>query len=752
MQDYAHSRLLTALFSALCVVLICPPGAQASGQDTNTGIVRGTVTVRGVGSPVQMASVTILQLGRSTSTDAAGKFEFTEVPPGEYNVISHMHALTDEKRTIIVTAEETVTLDFQLSIAPIRNEVTVTASGKEETTFDTFQAVSTVDSLRLTEKSSFGLGEVVGNESGVNKRSFGPGSARPVVRGFDGDRVLVLADGLPTGTLSSQSGEHAEPIDAVHLERVEIVKGPATLLYGSNAIGGVVNAVTEHHLLHEHPHAGLRGQVTTQAGTNNNSATGHANVEYGYKNWLIWGSGSRQVAGDYSSPAGRVDNSQTRMTSGSVGFGWFSEGPFVNLGYSFNKGRMGIPFAGEFHHHEEEETGGEEGEEEHVLVDETFTWQNVRFNTGMHSIKSALLEEFHLAANFTRWMHREVENEITATAFDNQLVNVRATFKQRERGRLTGTSGVQLFHRDYAASGEEALSPPATGKGFAAFTLQEIGFGAARFQFGGRIDYTGYKPAGLPTRSFTGASGAAGIHLPTWKHGALVANYTHSSRAPAIEELYNHGAHIGNLAFEIGNPNLEREVADGIDFSVRHAGSRFDAEANLFYYHINDFVYLNFTGETEHGLRVAEYSQADSRFLGGEAKLDVGLRPNLWLNSGLDFVDADLAHSGTPLPRIPPLRARLGLDARLGGFSFKPEIVMADDQDSVSPTETRTPGYTVVNLNASYILATSRLMHVFSVSLFNAGDALYRNHLSFIKDLAPEMGRAFRFTYSVRLF
>jgi iron complex outermembrane receptor protein len=751
MRCCAHFRLLALIISTLSVDLMSPPGALAYGQDATTGIVRGTVTVRSAGTPLQTASVTILQLGRSTSTDATGRFEFTDVPPGEYDVISHMHALSDEKQTIIVAAGEAVTLDFQLSIAPIRNEVTVTASGKEETTFDTFQAVTTVDSLQLTEKSAFGLGDVIGNESGVNKRGFGPGSTRPVVRGFDGDRVLVLADGLPTGTLSSQSGEHAEPIDAVHLERVEIVKGPATLLYGSNAIGGVVNAVTEHHLLHEHPHPGLRGQVTTQAGTNTNSATGHANAEYGYKNWLVWGSGSRQVAGDYSSPNGRVDNSRTRMTSGSVGFGWFSEGPFLNLGYSFNKGLLGIPFAGEFHDHEDGDAAGEEGEEP-VLIDEKFTWQNVRFNTGMHGIQSALLEEFHLAANFTRWMHREVENEIPVTAFDNQLVNIRATAKQQAWGPWTGTSGIQLFHRDYTASGEEALSPPTTGNGFAVFTLQELGIGAVRFQFGGRLDHTGYKPEGLPQRSFTGASGAAGIHLPMWKHGALVANYTHSSRAPAIEELYNHGAHIGNLAFEIGNPDLEREVADGIDFSVRHADSRFDAEANLFYYHIKDFVYLNFTGEIEHGLRVAQYSQADSRFLGSELQFDVGLRRNLWLNTGLDFVDAELADSGTPLPRIPPLRARLGFDARLGGFSFKPEIVLASDQDEIHPTETPTAGYTVVNLKASYILARSRLMHVFSVNLLNAGDALYRNHLSFIKDLAPEMGRALRFTYSVRLF
>jgi iron complex outermembrane receptor protein len=258
-----------------------------------------------------------------------------------------------------------------------------------------------------------------------------------------------------------------------------------------------------------------------------------------------------------------------------------------------------------------------------------------------------------------------------ATAFDNRLVNLRATLKQKQKGRLGGTSGLQLFHRDYTSEGEEALSPPATGNGFALFTLQELGFEAARFQFGGRIDHTGYNPSGLSHRSYTGVSGAAGIHVPLWKDGAFVANFTHSSRAPAIEELYNNGPHIGNLAFEIGNPTLEREIAQGMDLSLRHSNSRFDAEANLFYYHINDFVYLNFTGETEHGLRVAEYSQADSRFIGGELQFDFAMHPSLWLKGGLDLVDAKLRASGAPLPRIPPLRARAGFDARLGGFSFQ---------------------------------------------------------------------------------
>ncbi len=755
---YPKFSALRAGVFLLVFAMFYPEAGMGSAQDESGSEVRGRVTFSNTHMPIPAASVILVQLQRSTMTDANGYFSFRGIPPGSYDVVSHMHDLSGPAKKIRVVSKEDVFVHLELSLSTLKYEVTVTSTGREVSAFDAFQAVTTVDSLRLSEQSSFGLGDVVGSESGVHKRSFGPGSSRPVVRGFDGDRVLILNDGLSTGTLSSQSGEHAEPIDSAHLDRIEIVKGPATLLYGSNAIGGVVNMVTEHHLLHEQSHPGFRGQLTAIGGTNNNQAAGHVSAEYGHKNWLVWSSGSRQVTGDYSSAAGSVENSKTRMTSGSAGFGWFSHRPFFSLSYAFNKGRLGIPFAGEFHHHHHEEEGeedsedhGDHEEEAAASVDETFTWQNVRLNGGMRGLHS-LIEEFKVSANFSRWMHKELENEATATAFDNKLFNVRATAEQRKYKRLTGTSGFQLFHRDYAAEGEEALSPPATGNGVALFTLQEIDLRAARLQFGARVDRTSYHPSALSSRSFTGFSGAAGIHIPLREDTAFVANYTHSYRAPAIEELYNYGPHIGNLAFEIGDPNLKREAADGLDLSLRYGNPQFHAEVDFYYYGIRDFVYMRLTGELEHGLRVAQFAQDDARFLGGELQLNVALQRNVRLESGLDIVNARLTRTGDPLPRIPPLRGKIGLDARWGSLSFRPELVMARPQDRLFPTETRTPGYAVVNMAASYTLARSNRMHVFSAIVQNIGDTLYRNHLSFIKDIAPEMGRNARFTYSLRFF
>src|SRR5207247_745363 len=171
-----------------------------------------------------------------------------------------------------------------------------------------------------------------------------------------------------------------------------------------------------------------------------------------------------------------------------------------------------------------------------------------------------------------------------------------------------------------------------------------------------------------PPRTFDGFSGAAGLRVSLWKNGALAANYSHSYRAPSLEELYNNGPHGGNATFEIGDPNLTRERGDGIDLSVRHSSGRLRAEANYFYYHLADFIFLAPTGNIEEGLIEANYAQGTSRYTGAEGRLEVGLHSNLWLLSKLDYVNAELTSTKIPLPRIPPFRGSVGIEALYKGF------------------------------------------------------------------------------------
>ena len=367
------------------------------------------------------------------------------------------------------------------------------------------------------------------------------------------------------------------------------------------------------------------------------------------------------------------------------------------------------------------------------------------------------LDSFISAGQFSfqynNYKHDEVAADTGAinTAFSNKTYLYRGVFDEHRSGRLSGSMGFWGMHRDYESAGEEALAPPTTQNAFALFTLQTLNFEHAALQFGGRFEHNGYNPTGLQQRSFNGFSGAAGFRVPVGGGTAFVANYTHSYRAPALEELYNNGPHPGNATFEIGDPTLQRESSDGIDTGLRHSSERVRAEANFFYYHINNFIFLAPTGDFDDGLPVANYSQGNSRFVGTEARLDVGLTRSIWVLSSIDYVNAELK-TGTPLPRIPPLRGRVGFEAFYKGFRFNPEVIVAQEQNRLFTLETRTPGYKTVNLTASYTIAQQHAAQTISVNAFNLNDKLYFNHLSFIKGFAPEMGRGVRLVYTIRFF
>lgn len=729
--------IITTVF--LLLFTLCLPVVSAQ----TGGTVRGRILLESNQSPMHDVAVTIVRLSLTTTTNENGEYEFTNVPAGTWSMLTHLDGFPDAVQTITINAGETLTADFAIKIGGLRDQITVSASGREQSAFETFQSVTSLDNITLTEKAQPSLGDVLDKQPGVAKRSFGPGSTRPIVRGFDGDRVLVLQDGMQTGSVGSQSGDHGEPIDVLSLERLEVVKGPAALLYGSNAIGGVVNAITSHGT-EARPHQGWRGYLTGVGATNVGQASGSAGVEYGTEKFLLWVSGSGQRQGDYQAPViGAVDNSKVYSRSANGGAGYYGTRGYLSGGYGFDMRRFGVPFAGLL-----------EGEPD-AQTDLSMRRHNLTLNTGFEAA-DGFISRARLSLNYSGYQHRELEidngTESVGTIFNNDVLTFRGLFEQQRRGVWTGSFGFQGTFRDYESIGAESLAPPTTQRAMAVFGLQEFDFQRIGFQLGGRLEHNRYLPDTGNQRQFTGFSGAAGTRIPLWEDGLFVANYSYTFRAPALEELYNNGPHPGNLTFEIGNSGLTRERGNGLDLSLRHNQQQMRAEVNFFYYALSNFVFLAPTGEREDGLPVATYSQADARYRGMEASLDVRLLPTLWLNSGLDYVDAELKNSGLGLPRIPPLRGRIGFDWRWHDFSLRPEVALARDQNKVFTNETRTPGYAVFGLGASYTLASQHVAQIFSLNAFNLNNRLYRNHTSFIKDLAPEIGRGVRFSYTMRFF
>jgi iron complex outermembrane receptor protein len=717
------------------LTILCP----ASGLAQTTGTIRGTIMLSASEKPLHDVLVSLTRLSRKVETNENGEFEFRNVPAGTWTLLAHLEGFPDAVRTVTVSNGETVTVDIKLKLSGIRDQVTVSATGSEQSTFDAFQSVTSLDSLELSARGQPSLGEMLDKQPGIAKRSFGPGSTRPVIRGFDGDRVLVLQDGMSVGSMGSQSGDHGEPIDVLSLERLEVVKGPAALLYGSNAIGGVVNAVTSHGS-ETHPHPGARGYLTGIGATNARQASGGGGIEYGAKNFLLWASGSGQRLGDYTAPkVGEIGNSKVKSASGAGGAGFYGERGYFSGEYNFDTRRYGIPFAGLI-----------EGEPD-ALVDLDMRRHNLRLSGGAENLGAAF-DSFRFTLNYSDYQHREIHEGEIGTLFNNDVFVYRGLFQQKRRGFWSGSFGFQGTRREYESIGDEALAPPTTQNAFAVFGLQEFDYKRVGFQLGGRLEHNRYAPVTGLSRNFTGFSGAAGVRVPLWEGGAFVANYTHSYRAPALEELYNNGPHPGNLTFEIGDVNLKRERGDGIDLSLRHSHNRARAEANFFYYSLKDFIFLAPTGNIEDGLPEAEYRQADSRYLGTELRFDMNVAPTLWVNFGMDYVSAELKASGLSLPRIPPLRGRIGFDWHWKDFNLRPEVILVRDQSHVFTNETRTPGYITGNLDASYTLAHQHYAQIFGVNFFNVNDKLYRNHTSFIKDLAPEIGRGVRVSYTIRFF
>jgi iron complex outermembrane recepter protein len=774
----------TSLFLLLFVAAAGAVAAQTS--------IRGVITSESTGRPLHGVTVHLSPLRRNVETDDNGVYEFTGVPPGRYTLFTHLEGFTDQTQNVVVS-NAPLEADFSLSLTALREEVTVTATGEEQSVFDSFQSINSVGATAIREQASSSIGEVLEREAGVGKRSFGPGGSRPIIRGFDGDRVLVVEDGVRVGSLASQSADHGEPIDPINLERLEVLKGPATLLYGSNAIGGVVNAVTSDE---DDPHKGVRGVFSGLGATNNRQGGASGAIEFGLDNFLIKGSGNFIREGDFNTPLGRIPNSASRAKGGAVGAGYFGKKGFFAGNFSLERRRYGVPYAPLFEEGvlltdengdpcQPEERQGSECQYDIFAIRDRFSRSlpevpdeeiDIRMQRNNYKLRGGFrdvggpIERGNFMVNFTRYRHFEIETDAagideTATSFLNNTTSYRGAFQQRKYKRLTGQFGFDGYSRNYLTEGAESLiDGRVRQKNFAVFGLEELDLGRVSLQFGGRFESNRYRPentALYADRKFSGLSAAAGLRVGLWSGASFVTNFTSAYRSPAMEELYNEGPHIGTVTFEIGDQNLTRERSNGVEFSLRQRAGRLRLNGSFFYYRIDNFIFIEPQDEDNNGLvdvednlPVGRYVQDDARFVGADVSLDADLTKWLGLFVNADIVKAELGNNRGPLPRITPARLRFGFDLRHKGLSVRPDAVFtgAKKLNDVFSLETPTAGYALFGVNASYTVATEHFAHIFSVATSNLGDRLYRNHLSFIKDLAPEPGRNVRFSYTVRFF
>ena len=714
-----------------------PPAAPM----TVTGQVRRVGTLK----PIAKATVIVEGTALVAETDADGRFTLSGVPAGSQHVIIAAPGMTPLRAELVIADGAAAPLDALLDAEVHYTEV-VSVSPEARDQFASYQPTSVLAGQDLNRELEATLGATLSKQPGVAERSFGPGPTRPVIRGLDGDRVLILEDGQRVGDLSSQSGDHGVPVNPASASRIEVVRGPATLLYGANAIGGLVNVINDH--VPSRPVQGAHGAVVLDLGTAAKELVGSTDLSVGNGRWALRAGASGHRSGDVATPAGDVENSQSRGAFGNVGASFTGAGGYVGASYGYDHTRYGIPFV--------EEGQVELNPRRHMLAVKA---EASKLNGPIAGVR------LDFAAR--RYQHDEIAGGEQGTHFENDTNELNLLVRQRPAGRLSGSIGGWLLDRSFLAEGEEALSPPVKERGAAAFVYQELTWPHVTFQFGGRVNHASYEPeGGLPARDFTDGSGSVGLLFrPAAAQDRLTfaVSVARASRHPALEELYFFGPHPGNFAFEIGNAALESERALGLDLSVRWRAPRASGEVTYFRNSIQDFIFRDPVSEEDFETRFGglepgeeaefpfvEFSAADSVLQGFEAHTDVTLSGGLGLELGLDYVRGELRASGEPLPRIPPLRFRGGLRYQRNAFEGGGEVVAASKQNRVFGEETPTGGYTLLKLFASYSFGTSGATSTITARLDNVTDELYQNHLSFIKDYVPEIGRNFKLVYSVR--
>jgi iron complex outermembrane recepter protein len=717
------------LAMALTIVTASPVMTASPVAAQQATSVSGTLTNSLSHDAIANATVTVEELGRTARSGTDGKFTIPDVPAGQYHLLVRAQGFSP-KRSEITVAATPLTADVAIDPELHYTEV-VSVSPEARDTFESYQPTTVLAGQELDKALQGTLGETLQNEPGISTRSFGPGPSRPVIRGLDGDRVLVLSDGQRMGDLSSQSGDHGVNVNPASASRIEVVRGPATLLYGANAIGGLVNVITNE--VPMSPVNGAHGNVTFDVGSaaKEGGAAGAVTVGNGAFALHLGGSGRR--AGDYNTPEGEIPNSFNRTGAAEVGVSWTGQNGYFGGSFAYDKSHYGIPLV-------------EAGETNLDPRRKTFSLRGERRNIG------GAFDSVRFSLGVRNYRHDELDGEEIATSFKNDTAEFQVLAAHKTTSKLKGSIGVWGLNRNFDVAGEEVLSPAVDQKAFAAFVYEEITASPhVTFQFGGRVEHSAFEPKqDEPARDFNNFSGSVGLLLHPTDATTVAFSLARAARNPALEELYYHGPHPGNAAVENGDPDLEAERAIGFDVSLRWRGRRATGEVTYFYNNISNFIFRSPSDEVEDDLPVTFFTAGDSRLQGIESHLDVAVTKDVWIEGGLDYVNGELTSSGLPLPRMPPLRGRAGLRVQHNAFQAGAEGVFTAKQDRLFTLETPTDGSQVMKLFASYSFVTGATTSTITARLDNATNELYHNHLNYLKDFVPEIGRNFKLLYSVK--
>ena len=681
-------------------------------------------------------------------------------------------------------------------------EITVTAHPLS--TDGLSEAATVLTGEALERAAAANIGETVGRQAGVHSAAFGAAVGRPVIHGMGGPRVRIMEDRIDAMDVSATSGDHAVTVEPYLAERVEILRGPSALLYGSGAIGGVVE-VTTGRIPAAVPETAT-GRLTARGADNGNAKSIAARADGGSGAFAWHVDAYRRSAGDYDIPGyaesarfraeehdddhdeeeghddeeaeehhdedeheeeaeayGVLPNSASDGSGGSAGFSWHGARGFAGVSVSRLSYDYGLP--GHAHGHDEHGEEDDHGEDEDDHAEE----EDDHEDEGDHAEEQVVLELDQTRIDFTAalerplpafdrlnvrvgrnsYTHVELENGGVGTRFENKALEGRLELVHAAAGGWRGTLGAQLRSRDYSAIGEEAFTPPVETSGAGLFWVGERPLGAVDLEAGARLERVRHAPTEGPARGFTVFSGSAGL---VSRRGAVAigANASYSGRAPSPEALYSNGPHLAVGSFEVGDPMLDAERSLHIAATVAWRGERAEVDATVYSTTCRDHILPFATGEEEDELPVWRYGQVDASYRG----LDVTARSTIVdysrgavaVSAMFDTVFASIDASGDRnVPRLPPRRFGLGLHLEHRSLNVDLEWTRVAAQERTSAFELPTDSYEDVRLDVGVdVPLGGREARVF-VQGRNLTDADQRQHSSIIKDVAPLPGRTIEF-------
>ncbi len=677
--------------------------------------------------------------------------------------------------------------------APTRQGDIIVTAPVRQSEADVLQGVSVVTGEELTRELRPTIGDTLARQPGVSATSFGPNSSRPVLRGLQGERIRVLTDGIGAFDVSNTSVDHAVIIDPLLAERIEVLRGPSALLFGSSAIGGVVNVI-DTRIPRTRPEAGYRVNAigTYGSAAEERSIGGSADVAAGpfvlhadgsylktddlRTGGFFLAPGARaaalsqvglpqeveegEEATDFAGIAGlrgRLPNSASETWTAGVGASLITDRGMLGLSYSHYDSLYGIPLR-------YPTQIGQEAEAPRLDIVQDRVDLRAEVETG-----GGFLDRIRLRAGQATYRHFELEDtgEI-ATTFRSNGLEGRVELVQARRGGWQGASGVQFFNRQFDVEGEEAFLPRNETNQTGLFTLQQIEVGGFKAEGGVRYEFTDQvaKTVDGDTRYFAGArdfeaiSGSLGASYGPTEGIRIGLNGSRTERAPSAEELFANGGHAGTQAYELGSPDFRLEKSWGLEATVHAHGEGFSFDASAYYNWFTDFISENQVDQgvceaaaapsgREVDLPCFQYQQADARLYGFEADASVRLArfgaTTINLDGVADYTRATI-RGGGPVPRIPPLRLLGGVEAQGDRFTARAEVERVFEQDRVAAFETPTDDFTLVNASVSLRPFGRDNRTTVLLSANNLFDVVARRHASFLKDFAPLAGRDFRAT------